>query len=233
MYVCVFGDEFDIDLFWNDFLFVVCVCWYLFVVGGIGIMLIFVMVCELVSSGWLFMLYYVVCDVVLMVYCDEVVVLLGVICWFDDGELLCGLLLVDVIGVFECGMYLYVCGFVGFIEVMFVVVWYFGWCDDVLYCECFVVLVVMVENVMVEVCFVGLGYVLNVLFGMLIFDVMIEVGFDLFYDCWCGDCGVCVVCLFDGDFDYCDICLSDDDYVSGVFCLCVLCVYGVYFVLDF
>lgn len=69
---------------------------------------------------------------------------------------------------------------------------------------------------------------------MLIVDVFVMIGIEVDMLCGEGVCGICMVLVFDGEFDYCDYCLSKVECVSNmVICCCVLCVCFVVLVFDF
>lgn len=229
------GDCLYVVVLCNYFMLCEDVVCYCFVVGGIGIILIFLMVCWCQVQGKDWCLLYVVCECQCVVFFVELMMFGGEWMWLycsDEGDLFDSIVLIVGLGVDE---EFYCCGFDGLMQVICDVG---SGCVECLYFECFDVLVVLVflfggiDVFCLELCCSVLS--LCVESYQSIFEVFEEQGLEFFYVCCVGICRICEICVCVGELEYFDYVFFDIEWVSGeILLICVLCCCGNYLEFDF
>lgn len=230
------GDLFIIGVLCNQFVLVL-VQYSLLLVGGIGVMFILCMVEVLVVFGVFFEMYYCVCLFLCQVFCECIVGLGFVDCvvyYYDDGDVVQKFDLEVLLLQFDLVIYFYVCGFVGFIVYVVEMVWVCGWLELQVYFEYFGVVLVMVDgNGVFDVKLVSSGQVYIIFVDCMVIQVLCEYGVDVLVFCEQGICGICFMCVLEGELDYCDQYLIDEErVVNDQFMFCCLWVCSLLLVLD-
>ena len=206
----------------NDFPLAVDASEHLLLAGGIGVTPILAMARELSATDARFAVHYVGQHRDRMSYADELEALPGANVLVDGGDPTRGLDLTALLGGWQSGRHVYVCGPRGLIEAVRSVAERAGWQDDHVHFELFAAEAAHVGDQSFEVELRQSGVRLTILPGASILDEMLAAGLDPLFDCQRGECGLCAVPVLAGVPDHRDINLSKREKESGkVICTCV------------
>jgi ferredoxin len=139
----------------------------------------------------------------------------------------------NVIGPFEPGKHIYVCGPHQLIADTLAVAGRLGYPPEVVHSEAFAAPAPQANDVPVEIKFAKTGKSVTVYPGQSILDVALSEGFEISHSCKRGECGLCTTMVVEGAPDHRDRFLTaTQKQQDGKMCICVSWARSPSLVLD-
>ena len=197
---------------------------HLLIAGGIGITPLLSMTRVLASTSAAYDLHYCARSTEDMAFREEVADLHGDAAhlYFDGSDPGQRLDVAQLLGRFEAGRHVYVCGPRGLIEAVRKACSAVGWPNDHIHYEFFGAEVDTSEGETLEVVLAESGLVLTVTPDQSILDAILDAGVDVDFDCKRGECGMCLTEVLEGAPLHRDVYLNAQERAAAdSMCPCV------------